>query len=200
LPANPDTTRPAADQQEAKAAILAGKPLRTQVHDDYLDAQVYRVYVPIQAGQTSNPWSFVITVPIDRVLAGVAQTRDIALLLGVLSITAMVLLMRQVISRLVVAPLGGEPSYAAAIARRIAEGDLSQDVLLLDGDHTSLLASMRDMQIHLRELLGHVRTGSEQVAGGSQELSATSEQISATTVSLARVAEGLSVVAARFKV
>ena len=79
-----------AAMQEAKAAIRAGQLLRVQTFDEHLKTEVYRVYVPIAVGKSSTPWSFVITVPVDRVLAGVAETRNVALLLGLISISAMV--------------------------------------------------------------------------------------------------------------
>lgn len=42
--------------------------------------------------------------------------------------------------------IGGEPEYAAQMARRIAKGDSSGTVTLKPGDKLSLLAAMNEMQ------------------------------------------------------
>jgi len=177
-------------REELKVAVQEGRMYRLQVDDTLLGMEVYRVMVPVKVGKTTTPWGFVITVPVDRILEGVRQTRNIAIGLGLLSITAVILLIRFVVARLVVAPLGGEPSYAAEITRRIAEGDLTIQVQTHAGDDTSLLASMREMQKSLRAILGDVRSGAESVASGSTELSATAEEMNATTHSIATQAEG----------
>ena len=105
------------------------------------------------------------------ILAGVAA----ALLLGwrvTLSIT------RQ---------LGAEPVEAAALAQRVAAGDLSVAVQLRAGDHNSLMAQLGRMQDSLVKVVGAVRmnadsvaTASAQIAQGNQDLSQrTEEQASA---------------------
>ena len=177
-------------RDELKEAIKDGRPYHMQTSDTELGMDVYRVMVPVKIGKTTTPWGFVVTVPIDRILEGVRQTRNIAIVLGLLSITAVIVLIRFVVAKLVVAPLGGEPSYAALITRRIAEGDLTIQVETRPGDTTSLLAAMKDMQKSLRAILGDVRSGAESVASGSTELSATAEEMSATTKAIANQAEG----------
>lgn len=49
------------------------------------------------------------------------------------------------VTRSTLRQLGGEPEYARDIVRKIAEGDLSVQVELRDGDSSSLLAAMHDM-------------------------------------------------------
>jgi methyl-accepting chemotaxis protein len=46
--------------------------------------------------------------------------------------------------------LGGEPNYAAGIAEKIAEGNLNISVATKTGDHTSLMASMKQMHEKLK--------------------------------------------------
>ena len=79
--------------------------------------------------------------------------------------------------------LGGEPDYAAQVAKRIADGDLATPVIVPAGDTTSMMASMRSMQERLATIVSEVRSGTEtiaaasaQVAAGSQDLSARTEQ------------------------
>ena len=95
----------------------------------------------------------------------------IALLAGVL--------VAMLITRGLLRQLGGEPDYAAEIARKVAAGDLTVDVQLRAGDNISLLAGMQRMVGSLSQTLGEVR-------GAADALSAASEQVSATSQSLAQ--------------
>ncbi len=83
--------------------------------------------------------------------------------------------------------LGSEPAEAAALAQRVAAGDLSVAVQLRAGDHDSLMAQLGRMQDSLVKVVGAVRinadsvaTASAQIAQGNQDLSQrTEEQASA---------------------
>ncbi|AZP10695.1 ATP-binding protein [Undibacterium parvum] len=55
------------------------------------------------------------------------------------------------IARSLLAQLGGEPDYAATIAKRITAGDLSSDIYIDSGDESSLLFVMRAMRDRLLE-------------------------------------------------
>jgi two-component system NtrC family sensor kinase len=50
------------------------------------------------------------------------------------------------ISHSLLQQLGGEPDYAAEIARQIAAGNLSSDIAIAESDHTSLLYAMGGMR------------------------------------------------------
>jgi len=79
--------------------------------------------------------------------------------------------------------LGGEPDYAADIARKIASGDLAVDVETKPGDQRSLLFAMKQMRDGLAQIVGQVRvatdtiaTASDQIVAGNLDLSARTEQ------------------------
>ncbi|ATG75021.1 histidine kinase [Zobellella denitrificans] len=82
------------------------------------------------------------------------------------------------ITRNLLRQLGGEPDYAAAVAGRIAQGDLSVDIVLRRGDSTSLLAAMKDMVDKLSQIIGEVRTAADNLASASEEVSATAQSMS----------------------
>ncbi len=92
-----------------------------------------------------------------------------------------------VLSRSILRQLGAEPAEASAVARRIAGGDLGAQILLRQGDSTSLMAAMKAMNQSLVRLVADVRgnaesvsTGSQQIAQGNADLSQrTEEQASA---------------------
>jgi methyl-accepting chemotaxis protein len=79
--------------------------------------------------------------------------------------------------------LGGEPEYAAEIARRIAAGELSVEVQTKPNDQSSLLFAMKSMRESLANIVGQVRvatdtiaTASDQIVAGNLDLSARTEQ------------------------
>ncbi|PHV06722.1 methyl-accepting chemotaxis protein [Janthinobacterium sp. BJB412] len=74
--------------------------------------------------------------------------------------------------------LGGDPSYAAEIVRRVADGDLTADVVLKPGDSASLLAAMKNMIDKLSHVVQEVNNGAEALASASEEVSATAQALS----------------------
>ena len=89
--------------------------------------------------------------------------------------------------RSIVGELGGEPADVAALARSVADSDLTTAVRVQAGDTTSVVAGMARMQASLAEIVATVRgnadsvaTASAQIAQGNADLaSRTEEQASA---------------------
>jgi len=74
--------------------------------------------------------------------------------------------------------LGGDPSYAAEIVRKVADGDLSAQVTLRAGDESSLLYAMKTMIDKLSQVVMEVNNGAESLASASEEVSATAQSLS----------------------
>ncbi len=99
-----------------------------------------------------------------------------------LLVTALLMGLGCWVMRRVFASTGGEPSQVAAIARAVADGDLSVQVPVRSGDETSVMAAMARMCNHLKDAMGEIRiasdaisTGSQQIAGGNLDLSQRTE-------------------------
>ena len=115
-----------------------------------------------------------------------ALARNLVIGLNLASI-ALAVLMGWLVTRSITRQLGAEPGEAAALAQRVAAGDLSQAVPLAAGDDTSMMAQLKRMQDSLVAVVGSVRqnaesvaTASAQIAQGNQDLSQrTEEQASA---------------------
>ncbi|MES2950743.1 MAG: methyl-accepting chemotaxis protein [Pseudomonadota bacterium] len=93
------------------------------------------------------------------------------------------------VTRSVTRPLGGEPHEAARLARRVAAGDLSLPIALKDGDTSSLMAQLKDMQTSLAQVVGNVRQVSEGVATASVQIAMGNQDLSARTESQASALE-----------
>lgn len=129
----------------------------------------YFDYVFPRAGQTvSKPkrgyvmgipeWQWIVGtgVYIDDVDAAVsrAAARYGALSLLVLAVVAAISLR---VSRSIIGQLGGEPQDAAEAMRRIANGDLGVDIALAKNDNGSLMASLKLMQMKLKNITAAIQ-------------------------------------------
>jgi methyl-accepting chemotaxis protein len=93
------------------------------------------------------------------------------------------------ITRNLMGQLGGQPAEAAAVAKAVAEGDLTTSIPLKDGDATSLMAQLASMQASLSDAVTKVRQGSQSVATASAEISQGNQDLSNRTEQQAGVLE-----------
>jgi len=103
------------------------------------------------------------------------------------------------LNRGILRSLGGEPSYAAEIANRIANNDLTAVVKTAPDDGSSLLFSMKRMQEHLTQTIGTIKvladsiaTATHQIAAGNQDLSQRTEEQAASLEETASSMEQLT--------
>ncbi|MFE8070309.1 methyl-accepting chemotaxis protein [Marinobacteraceae bacterium S3BR75-40.1] len=99
------------------------------------------------------------------------------------------LLLGFVIARKITRQLGGEPDYAVEVTRRIAQGDLTLDVVTDTGNRDSLLAALRQMSERLSSIIGDVRASSESLSAASTQVSNTSQSLSQATTEQAASVE-----------
>jgi methyl-accepting chemotaxis protein len=109
-----------------------------------------------------------------------ADTRLKMLVLGVLALLSSGAVAALIIGRLR-RELGGEPCSAAAVASRIADGDLTGAIALRQGDRSSMMYEMEHMREHLGHLVGQVRRDADQIAAASSEIAAGNLDLSART-------------------
>lgn len=89
--------------------------------------------------------------------------------------------------------LGGDPVRAVAVARAITAGDLSVEVKTHEGDTSSLLAGMKEMQFHLRSMIRDITQGAERLAIASQQMMVAAENVSAHATQTSDSASAISV-------
>ncbi|MEY1594568.1 methyl-accepting chemotaxis protein [Burkholderia sp. Bmkn7] len=100
----------------------------------------------------------------------------VVLVIGFVISAAMLVIIRNVRGS-----LGGEPDEAAALAARIAQGDLTQPVPVRAGDRTSMMAAMHDMQARLQATIGGIRQSAGSIASASRQISAGNDDLSQRT-------------------
>ena len=147
-----------------------------------------------------QPWGWVIGTgffvdDIDEVFWREARLMLAFVLIGVAAVGGLAWLL----SRSILRSLGGDPAYAASVVRRIAEGDLTEQIEVNGPEH-SLLGSMHTMQHKLVLIIGEIRQGSHDIADAGNHLKqhmghlqAVSHNASESTSSAAAAIEQLSV-------
>ncbi|OBV41572.1 methyl-accepting chemotaxis protein [Janthinobacterium psychrotolerans] len=86
-----------------------------------------------------------------------------------------------VITRSILKQLGGEPSYAMAVAEEIASGNLDRPIVVQDADRTSLMFSIKAMRDQLAQIVGRVRSGTDTIATASAQIAAGNLDLSSRT-------------------
>jgi methyl-accepting chemotaxis protein len=170
-----------------KESVAAGRPFHDEGMSSALSTEAFRIYVPIQIGQTTTPWSFGITVPKDRIFAEVHGLRNSAIGLALGSVVLVSVSLAFALHHLLFRKIGGEPSEAVDLTHRVAKGDLSSTVELETHDRSSMLFAMSAMQERLAELVARIRASSEAVshaaagiANGTVDLSRRTERHAAS--------------------
>jgi len=101
----------------------------------------------------------------DEAIAAKSHALTISLLIAALTLTA-VGVIAYTITRAFLRQLGGEPEQAAAIANKVAAGDLTSQIVLKTGDTSSLMASMQAMTTTIQTLVDEMnRMSSEHDRG-----------------------------------
>lgn len=94
---------------------------------------------------------------------------------------ALGVLVAWLITRSLLGQLGGEPNTAAALARSVAQGDLSVHIDIKPGDNSSLMVQLQAMRTSLAQVVSKVRQGSDGVATASAEIAQGNNDLSART-------------------
>ena len=108
------------------------------------------------------------------------DSRNQHVLLGLLSI-ALGAAGAVLISRQLLRELGGEPGAVAAIAGKIAAGDLAVQIHTRAGDQTSLLFAIQAMRDSLADIVGQVRGGADSIVTAATEIAAGNMDLSSRT-------------------
>ena len=107
----------------------------------------------------------------------VAAARTLMLTLGAVAVLLGIVI-GFLITRGLLKQLGGEPDYAADVARKVADGDLTIVVATKTNDTSSLLFAMRGMVEKLSRVIGEVRSSADGLSAASEQVSATSQSLS----------------------
>lgn len=133
--------------------------------------------IPVVGSYTDIPllgWGLVLEVEEAIALAGV-QAAFWRVTLSTAAILVLAMLASLAMVRSLMRTLGGDPSDAANIVKRLASGDMTVPVTLSPHDKDSLLAAIADMQQQLRSMIGRTREYALEIASAAGELAQINE-------------------------
>jgi methyl-accepting chemotaxis protein len=93
--AHPDATKVSADigsngiWAEARKKIQTGEAFSATDTDEKNGESLIRIFVPVKAGRTLTPWSFLVNVPEEKVLAKAKDIRNVTIMIGIISVLVM---------------------------------------------------------------------------------------------------------------
>ncbi len=191
-----------ADQAESAMRQADGTVQHLRAIAQSRDAAALAQFVDKEMYPHIDPISSNINQLIDlqlRVAAeNFASSTDKARLCARISLAILVfgLLLGVVCSWLIIrgllAELGGEPHDVVALARRIAQGNLTQKLTVKSGDDNSIVASMSHMQSELIRLVRQINGITANLTVHASELASASEQVAVSAEEQTRAASSMS--------
>ena len=129
-----------------------------------------------------QPWDWIMNtgVYVDDLDAAFRESlyRSVAILIVLAGALALIVVP---LNRGLLRSLGGEPSYAAEIANKIANNDLAVVVETRPGDQSSLLFSIRRMQAQLAQTIATIKMSAESIATATYQIAAGNQNLSQRT-------------------
>jgi methyl-accepting chemotaxis protein len=129
-----------------------------------------------------QPWDWVImtSLYVDDIDAAFrsAVYKSLGLLIALACALSTVVVL---LNRSIIRALGGEPVYAAEIANRIADFDLTASVEIAPDDRSSLLFSMKRMQERLTRTLDTIKASANSIAAATHQVAAGNTDLSQRT-------------------
>ncbi|NLJ91972.1 MAG: methyl-accepting chemotaxis protein [Aeromonadales bacterium] len=153
----------AGQQEAAQEQVLNAEYDRARLEvltsvDDFITLLLDRLFITLEQQEHRNQLMVIVMSTLVVILIG------FSLLLG------------WALKRMVLLPLGGEPSEMERITKAIAQGDLS---LSFSNTSNGVYGELGKMSKRLQEMIGHIRQSSTSLAAAAEETSTVSYQTSA---------------------
>ena len=136
-----------------KESIKTGKSFSSIGVDPDTGLEVYRTYVPVKVGASDTPWALVLTIPTDVVMAKINAIRNIAILIGILSVIVLVSVLYYFLNRMVVLPI----QKSVVSIQRLSKGDLSEEIVANGQDEIAQLnKAMAQLGLTVKSLISEM--------------------------------------------
>lgn len=184
---------------------------------DMVDAHMFSASSTVEVSQLAPAFTQAITdqyammdatakVLDENLIGRAANAREHLMVVStcVVVMSLIAFLLSMALSRHLLDELGGEPSYASSVVRRIASGDFSVQVQTRDSDRSSLLYSMKLMTQALSEGIGEINATVSAMARGQfdqrvradlkGDLQTLKDSINASVSDLGQTIEAINIV------
>jgi methyl-accepting chemotaxis protein len=189
-----------------KEAITSGKDILRVEHSDR-DGSYLRVIRPAlalksylgkdcttchQVAVGTSLGAVSMKISLDKAEAAASDFLRTSVLIAALVSLPLLALLAFAIQRFLRRVLGGEPDYAVEVMHHLAEGNLTDDILLAKGDQASLLYAIRKTSESLAHIIGEVRQSADMLANFSQQVATTAQTLSQASSNQAASVEDTS--------
>jgi len=162
---------------EAKTAVKSGK---MKIQDDYsliLKTDIKRIFVPIHIGMTVTPWSFLINIPMDKVLEKANSIMYTSIAIGALSLVILLIIVL-FIARSIANPLSQLAQSLGSGADQIASASsqVSSSSQSLAEGASEQAASIEETSSSMEEMSSMTKKNAEN-AGQADTLMKDANQI-----------------------
>ncbi len=172
---------------EAKKSIKEGKAYDTIIKSNSTNEEVYRYFTPVNIGETKTPWSFAVSIPMDKVLEDANEIRNFSLILGLISII-IVLIVIYFIANSIVRPIQRTTDMLKDIAQ--GEGDLTKRIEVYTDDEIGELSKYFNLFIEkIQNLVERVKDNADTLSESSNQISLGMEQ---ANQGIEEIASGIS--------
>ncbi|MES2012217.1 MAG: methyl-accepting chemotaxis protein [Pseudomonadota bacterium] len=136
-----------------KERIKVGESFNSIDFDATTGQEVYRTYVPVNVGGSATPWTLVLTVPTQVVMAKIHNIRNTAILIGFLSVITLIAILFYFLNRMVITPI----QMSVKSIQRLSQGDLSEVIPVKGNDEIAQLnASMVELGSNVKSLINEM--------------------------------------------
>ncbi len=150
------------ENKEALAVLTSNIPLAEKLSHNLDQHIAYNVKLAEEAVKRAD----------ETKSSALIQVIGIGLALFAITVVLGLLILKRLLTQ-----LGGEPDYAAEVAKQIADGNLAVDIRIASGDSTSMMATLKSMAGKLQDVISEVSSAADSVASAAEELSSAAQSL-----------------------
>lgn len=178
------------ERMEAKEAIKQGKFHETRLVSNATGEEVYRAFVPINIGKATTPWSFALSIPVNRMIEESNRVRNYSFMIGLFSM----ILIQFIIffmSGKIVKPLKDTTAMLKDISQ--GDGDLTKRLSVYSKDEVGELAEYFNLFVDkIQELVAQVKENANVLATSSSSIAISINQANQGIEDMAKEIVGIS--------
>ena len=185
------------DREELKRKIRDGESFLQHKTSIQTGEEIAIAYSPFSIGVNEKTWTFALSVPLEAFMAGPRALRNTSILVGVLSLLALLGAIAWIIARVVdrIQSLGNA-------LREVAQGngDLTRELRMEGADELAevamwfnrFLEANRNLIIQIKENALGLSAASTEISASTEELAATTQEQNSQSQTIASAAEELN--------
>lgn len=168
--------------------IIANGETKNFEFEDISGINQFAFVTPVNIGKSPKPWSLVVLIPRNEVLAESKSLMFQIMLVGLIGLIILSVIIYLQANQ-IIKPIFG----AVKVANTIAQGNLTSEIDVNREDEIGTLqGSLKSMQERLTSMVYEFQNTSSNIADTSSQLNATAQQISSGASELASSTEELS--------